>query len=189
MELEIKELVPDNARSINPNSSRCSHFSLSHPCLLISGPEKVVCCSLCLCMACAVLSSVSLVYLTFIVYMPAKRELVSGLLELPVMCTTTTMRETDQCESVMIRGGQKIPNQFTSQYLNININDNDIVCPDLAGRRIFCWDPGEIDWCVEWRDGRAYHCIDIYILQMMIKESDCPEHFYLYDCTQSNSSY
>ena len=61
-----------------------------------------MCCSLCLCMACAVLSSVSLVYLTFIVYMPAKRELMSGLLELPVMCTTTTMRETDQCESVMI---------------------------------------------------------------------------------------
>ena len=63
-----------------------------------SGPEKVVCCSLCLCMACAVLSSVSLVYLTFIVYMPAKRELLSGLLEVPVMCTTINMVETDQCE-------------------------------------------------------------------------------------------
>ena len=49
-------------------------------------------------MACAVLSSVSLVYLTFIVYMPAKRELLSGLLEVPVMCTTINMVETDQCE-------------------------------------------------------------------------------------------
>ena len=96
MELEIKQLVSDNARSINPNSSRAAFLIILH---LISGPEKVVCCSLCLCMACAVLSSVSLVYLTFIVYMPAKRELMSGLLELPVMCTTTTMRETDQCES------------------------------------------------------------------------------------------
>ena len=57
-----------------------------------------MCCSLCLCMACAVLSSVSLVYLTFIVYMPAKREIMSGLLELPVMCTTTHMQETDQCK-------------------------------------------------------------------------------------------
>ena len=49
-------------------------------------------------MACAVLSSVSLVYLTFIVYIPAKREITSGLLEVPVICTTTDMRETDQCE-------------------------------------------------------------------------------------------
>ena len=49
-------------------------------------------------MACAVLSSVSLVYLTFIVYIPAKREITSGLLETPVICTTTAMRETDQCE-------------------------------------------------------------------------------------------
>ena len=57
-----------------------------------------MCCSLCLCMACAVLSSVSLVYLTFIVYIPAKREISSGLLEVPVICTTTDMRETDQCE-------------------------------------------------------------------------------------------
>ena len=32
----------------------------------LQGPEKAVCCSLCLCMAVAVLSSVSLVYLTFI---------------------------------------------------------------------------------------------------------------------------
>ena len=62
------------------------------------GPEKVMCCSLCLCMACAVLSSVSLVYLTFIVYIPAKREITSGLLDVPVICTTTDMRETDQCE-------------------------------------------------------------------------------------------
>ena len=66
---------------------------------MFQGPEKVVCCSLCLCMACAVLSSVSLVYLTFIVYMPAKRELLSGLLDVPVMCTTTQMVETDQCKT------------------------------------------------------------------------------------------
>ena len=107
MELEIKEPVSDNARSIiNPHSPLLvSPLMIS----LISGPEKVVCCSLCLCMACAVLSSVSLVYLTFIVYMPAKRELMSGLLELPVMCTTTTMRETDQCESVMIRADKRFP--------------------------------------------------------------------------------
>ena len=69
----------------------------------MQGPEKVVCCSLCLCLAVAVLSSVSLVYLTFIVYMPAKRELESGLLEIPVICTTVERLETDQCKKRLAR--------------------------------------------------------------------------------------
>ena len=45
----------------------------------MEGPERVVCCTLCLCMAVAVFSSVALVYLTALVYMPAKREINSGL--------------------------------------------------------------------------------------------------------------
>ena len=61
-------------------------------------PEKVVCCTLCLCMAVAVLSSCSLVYLTFIVYLPAQRELVSGLLDQPVICTTEQRVTSDDCE-------------------------------------------------------------------------------------------
>ena len=64
----------------------------------MQGPEKVVCCTLCLCMAVAVLSSCSLVYLTFIVYLPAQKELMSGLLDRPVMCTTEERKETDECE-------------------------------------------------------------------------------------------
>ena len=64
----------------------------------MQGPERVVCCSLCLCLAVAILSSVSLVYLTFIVYMPAKREMQSGLLEIPGICTTISKLETDQCK-------------------------------------------------------------------------------------------
>ena len=64
----------------------------------MQGPEKVVCCTLCLCMAVAVLSSCSLVYLTFIVYLPAQRELVSGLLDTPVICTTEERVASDDCE-------------------------------------------------------------------------------------------
>ena len=45
----------------------------------MEGPERVVCCTLCLCMAVAVFSSVALVYLTALVYMPAKREMQSGI--------------------------------------------------------------------------------------------------------------
>ena len=66
----------------------------------MQGPEKVLCCSLCLCLAVAVLSTVSLVYLTFIVYMPAKREMESGLLEIPVICTTVERLETDKCRKM-----------------------------------------------------------------------------------------
>ena len=64
----------------------------------MEGPERVVCCTLCLCMAVAVFSSVALVYLTALVYMPAKREISSGLSDLPVMCTTIERVDTDDCD-------------------------------------------------------------------------------------------
>ena len=63
----------------------------------MQGPEKAVCCTICLCLAVAVLSSVSLVYLTFMVYLPAKKELLSGLLNTTVMCTTEERVVTDNC--------------------------------------------------------------------------------------------
>ena len=92
----------------------------------MQGPEKVVCCTLCLCMAVAVLSSCSLVYLTFIVYLPAQKELMSGLLDRPVMCTTEERTETDECEwdvndKVRQTFGQNPPNYGTkSAYLSIS---------------------------------------------------------------------
>ncbi len=64
----------------------------------MEGPERVVCCTLCLCMAVAVFSSVALVYLTALVYMPAKREFQSALSDVPVMCTTIERVETDECD-------------------------------------------------------------------------------------------
>ena len=64
----------------------------------MEGPERVVCCTLCMCMAVAVFSSVALVYLTRIVYVPAKREIQSGLSHVPAMCTTIERLETDECD-------------------------------------------------------------------------------------------
>jgi len=49
-------------------------------------------------MAVSVFSSVALVYLTALVYMPARREIASGLADEPVMCTTVRRRETDECD-------------------------------------------------------------------------------------------
>ena len=51
-------------------------------------PEKAVCGTLCLCLAVSVLSAVALIYLTVIIYLPAQRELRSGIGEKSVMCTT-----------------------------------------------------------------------------------------------------
>lgn len=82
----------------------------------MEGPERAVCCTLCLCMAVAVFSSVALVYLTALVYMPTKvrnhltplqsilfnvvsqRELSSGLSDIPVVCTTVERLWTDDCD-------------------------------------------------------------------------------------------
>eukprot|EP00095_Tigriopus_kingsejongensis_P002661 maker-scaffold1023_size69924-snap-gene-0.12 protein:Tk02661 transcript:maker-scaffold1023_size69924-snap-gene-0.12-mRNA-1 annotation:"PREDICTED: hypothetical protein LOC100747979" len=64
----------------------------------MEAPERIVCCTLCLCMAVAVFSSVALVYLTALVYMPAKREINSGLSDVPVVCTTIRRLETDDCD-------------------------------------------------------------------------------------------
>ena len=89
----MKEVVNEFLEFHSRSLVSCGKPTLSQKLRMIK-----ICCSLCLCMACAVLSSVSLVYLTFIVYIPAKREITSGLLDLPVICTTTHMRETDQCE-------------------------------------------------------------------------------------------
>ena len=50
--------------------------------------ERAVCCTLCLFLAVSVLSAVALVYLTVIIYLPAQRELQSGIGETSVMCTT-----------------------------------------------------------------------------------------------------
>ena len=38
--------------------------------------------------ALAVLSAVAMIYLSVIIYLPSKRELDSGIVEQPVMCTT-----------------------------------------------------------------------------------------------------
>ncbi|XP_023336324.1 uncharacterized protein LOC111707445 [Eurytemora carolleeae] len=57
--------------------------------------DSVICGTLCICQGLAVLSSVSIIYLSVIVYLPAKRELESGIGETPVMCTTVERRKKE----------------------------------------------------------------------------------------------
>lgn len=60
---------------------------------VMSRQERALCSSLCMCLALAVMSTVAMVYLTVIVYLPAKRELSSGVGDTSVMCTTIDKRE------------------------------------------------------------------------------------------------
>ena len=57
--------------------------------------DRAICGTLCLCQALAVLSAVSIIYLSVIVYLPAKREMESGIGETPVMCTTVESKKID----------------------------------------------------------------------------------------------
>ena len=56
---------------------------------------RAICGTLCLCQALAVLSAVSIIYLSVIIYLPAKREMESGIGETPVICTTVEDRQID----------------------------------------------------------------------------------------------
>ena len=56
--------------------------------MMMDHRERAVCGTLCLCLAVSVMSGVALVYLTVIIYLPAQRELQSGIGETSVMCTT-----------------------------------------------------------------------------------------------------
>ncbi len=58
----------------------------------MSRRERLVCSTLCACLAAAVLSAVAMVYLTVIVYLPARRELALGLGASAAMCTTVEKR-------------------------------------------------------------------------------------------------
>ncbi|OXA50724.1 Protein tipE [Folsomia candida] len=60
--------------------------------------EKRICYTICICQMTAVLSCVSLVYLTVAIYSPAYRTLHSGFLEDAVMCTTISNKSIPNCE-------------------------------------------------------------------------------------------
>jgi len=59
------------------------------------GDDKAICGTLCICQATAVLSSVALIYLSVIIYLPSKREIDSGIAPHPVMCTTIDRQHMD----------------------------------------------------------------------------------------------
>lgn len=68
-------------------------------------PEPVVppqdgkiCGTICICQMTLVLSSVAIVYLTVAIYMPSTRAMQSGIIETPIMCTTTRAVNRENCD-------------------------------------------------------------------------------------------
>ncbi len=99
---------------------------------MMSRRERAVCGSLCACLAAAVLSAVAMVYLTVIVYLPARRELSLGLGAAAVMCTTVEKRhvrgDIEACrwnscvEWCLSRGG----GDCTHLYVSVRSNGTDV---------------------------------------------------------------
>lgn len=90
--------------------------------------DNAICGTLCVCQALAVLSTVSIIYLSVIIYLPAKRELESGIGETPVMCQTIESRRIDNdielCKSTscaewcLSKGGGSCDHLFVSVRQN-----------------------------------------------------------------------
>lgn len=66
--------------------------------LIIPPQNQKICTVIFLCQMILVLSTVSVVYLTVAIYVPSTKAFSSGIGETPVMCTTTRLVYTEQCD-------------------------------------------------------------------------------------------
>ncbi|CAG7786301.1 unnamed protein product, partial [Allacma fusca] len=141
--------------------------------------EKRVCLTICICQLTAVLSCVSIVYLTVAVYVPSYRLLNSGFTADTVMCTTVSNR-TVNCE-----GENSIPawsscgewclskssGTCTQISVDVRVNGTNILLEDCESE--------EVIWC----DGidpkkKSFECI----------MGDCAGLNGLFNCTVAASS-
>ena len=110
---------------------------------MMTGRERAVCSTLCMCLALSVMSAVALVYLSVIIYLPASRELQSGIGDVSVMCITKEMQlikgDINACrwsscsEWCLSKGG----GDCTHLYVSVRSNGTNIQmegCQDIAHR-------------------------------------------------------
>nr|XP_040575165.1 LOW QUALITY PROTEIN: uncharacterized protein LOC121124116 [Lepeophtheirus salmonis] len=115
--------------------------------------SSFICGTLCICMAVSVLSSVALVYLTVIIYLPSSRELSSGIGEQNVMCTTVEKKKIvddvlackwSSCgEWCLSKGG----GACTHLYVSVRSNGTDMElkgCKDLVDKTCASLDMSKI---------------------------------------------
>ena len=120
----------------------------------MSRKERVVCSTLCMCLAVSVISGVAIIYLTVIIYVPARNEMASGINEVSVMCTTTESRRvhgnpwecrTSSCsEWCLSKGG----GDCTNLYVKVRANGTDVEfqsCSDVVEKQCQSLDMGAVE--------------------------------------------
>lgn len=66
--------------------------------LVIPPQDGRICGTICICQMTLILSSVALVYLTVAVYVPSSRAMQAGIVDTPIMCTTTRAVNVETCD-------------------------------------------------------------------------------------------
>lgn len=65
--------------------------------LVVPPQNNRICGTICICQMTAILSSVAIVYLSMAIYFPSMRAFYSGIIEEPVMCSTSKVVTVDKC--------------------------------------------------------------------------------------------
>ncbi|XKL61770.1 hypothetical protein PGB90_001603 [Kerria lacca] len=65
--------------------------------LVVPPQDHRICGTICVCQMTAILSSVAIVYLSVAIYFPSMRALYSGIIEQPVMCSTSKVITVEKC--------------------------------------------------------------------------------------------
>lgn len=66
--------------------------------LIVPPQDGRICGTICICQLTLILSTVAIVYLTVAIYMPSTRVFQSGISDVPLMCSTTSAKNTDNCK-------------------------------------------------------------------------------------------
>ncbi len=64
---------------------------------VVPAQDHRICGTICVCQMTAILSSVAIVYLSVAIYLPSMRAFYSGIVEQPVMCSTSKVVTVDKC--------------------------------------------------------------------------------------------
>lgn len=123
--------------------------------LIIPPQDGKICGTICICQMTLVLSSVALVYLTVAIYVPSTRAMQSGILEEPVMCTTTRAAQVETCDwgSCGEWCLSKTSGSCTQIFVNLRHNGSSIVlanCTNTAN--IICYG-------IDQEDAKRARCV------------------------------
>ncbi|GBP44839.1 hypothetical protein EVAR_75708_1 [Eumeta japonica] len=123
--------------------------------LIIPPQDQRICSIICICQMTAVLSCVSIVYLTVAIYMPYTRAIASGIDPTPIMCTTTRAVNKDNCEwgSCGEWCLSKTSGACIQIYVNVRKNGTTLMLADCGSAA------NKTCYGIDQENARKYHCI------------------------------